>query len=147
MFIACFSLMVAICVVFICCSNTKSLTTALSSVMAATMASWSHRIQFSPQGQLRNLVDFVLERKSVCLTRTSRKSLKFFFFYQTSSKALTRFAALVVILPRTSFLQERGTWLYLTPKGSIYIALKRGHDYGYDHHRQIHCHGTQNSYL
>ena len=32
------------------------LTTALSSVMAATMASWSQRIQLSPHGQLRNLL-------------------------------------------------------------------------------------------
>ena len=76
--IACFSLMVAICVVFICCSNTKSLTTALSSVMAATMASWSHRIQFSPQGQLRNLVEFVLAGISVMTT-----------YRHTASKAFT----------------------------------------------------------
>ena len=51
---------ISVCLVVVQTQIDSFLTTALSSVMAATMASWSHRIQFSPQGQLRNLMELVL---------------------------------------------------------------------------------------
>ena len=41
--------------------------------------------------------------------------------HQTPSKALTRFAALVVNLPSTSCRQVKGTWLYLRLLSQIII--------------------------
>ena len=89
---------------------TTMMTTLMTTVMTTAMAAMIPTMMITMMTPAMTVNDDGDTRKTMTISP-----------HQTPSKALTRFAALVVNLPSTSCRQVKGTWLYLRLLSQIII--------------------------